>query len=219
MKKKFLFFALTAAVILLSVSATFEFAGILKEFAIKSRVQLLFLIGFAVYLIVHLLFYKPVFIHVMSHELTHVIWAAVFGGKTKKLEVSGRGGRVLISKSNFLISLAPYFFPLYTFVIALIYLIADNKYLPFLSFLLGASLAFHIALTLYSMRADQSDFFEDSNVVFSIFFVYLMNIVVVALIFSMLSGDISFLRFLKNTFFSVFIIMKTAVIKLNEIIR
>jgi len=219
MKKKILFVILTAAVILLALSATVEFSGMLRNFAIKSKVQLWFLVGFVAYLVVHFVFYKPVFIHVMSHELTHIFWAAVFGGKTRKLEVSSRGGRVMISKSNFFISLAPYFFPLYTFIIALIYFIAKEAYYSPIAFFLGASLSFHIALTLYSLRVNQSDFYEDSNVIFSVAFVYFMNVLVIALIFSMLSEDVSFIDFIKGTVKGTYRIFTGIFMKIDEILK
>ncbi|HNZ29724.1 MAG TPA: M50 family metallopeptidase, partial [Candidatus Goldiibacteriota bacterium] len=136
--------------------------------------------------------------HVMAHELTHIFWAFLFGGKAKKLEVSASGGRVLINRTNFVITLAPYFFPLYTFIFLAVYIIAKEQYLPYIAFLIGASLSFHIALTLYSMKSAQSDFHEDSNIFFSLSFVYLMNIIVIALIFSILSEKVAFLDFLKD---------------------
>ena len=219
MIKKTIFLILTILVILFCLSAAWEFLKILKNFSISSKIELLFIIGFVAYLIVHLVFYKPVFIHVMSHELTHMLWAAIFGGKTKKLEVSDRGGKVLINKSNFLISLAPYFFPLYTLVFVLIYLIADKKFLPVIAFFIGASLASHVALTLYSLKTSQSDFYEDSNIVFSLAFVFLMNIILVAAIFSMLSDEVRFLPFIKQPFLGSFEVFMKMLHKTNEILK
>ena len=52
-------------------------------------------------------------IYVVGHELTHVVWSWLFGGKVKKFRASSSGGEVVVTKSNFLVALAPYFFPLY----------------------------------------------------------------------------------------------------------
>ena len=216
MKNKIISVILTTIVIILAISASFEFVKMLKDFSISSRIELLFIIGFVLYLVIHLVLYKPVFMHVMSHELTHVLWAALFGGKAKKLEVSNQGGRVLISKTNFLISLAPYFFPLYTVILSLIYLIADEKFLPYIALFVGMSLAFHTALTLYSLKTNQSDFREDSNVVFSYAFVYFMNLIVFAMVFSMLSDKIRFVYFLKETFTGSYGIFIVIISKINE---
>jgi len=185
--------------VLLAISGLLELIKLLSNFSINSKIELMFVLGFVFYLAAHFLFYKPIFIHVMTHELTHLLWAYLFGGRAKKLEVSHNGGKVLISKSNFLISLAPYFFPLYTFFFIIIYLIARVEFLPYIAFFIGASLSFHIALTLYSLKTNQSDFTEDSNIFFSISFIFFMNVIIIAGILSLLSSKVNFLDFLLNT--------------------
>src|SRR5262245_42151195 len=72
-----------------------------------------FLGGAACWLVVFLLLPRPMLIYVFGHELTHALWTWVFGGRVKRFKASAKGGHVVISKSNFLIVLAPYFFPLY----------------------------------------------------------------------------------------------------------
>lgn len=63
-------------------------------------------------------------IYVFGHELTHALWAWVFGGKIFEMKVSSEGGVVRTDKSNFLIVLAPYFFPVYVLITLLLWLIA-----------------------------------------------------------------------------------------------
>jgi hypothetical protein len=75
------------------------------------------LAGAACWGVVFLLLPKPMWIYVFGHELTHVLWTWIFGGRVKKMKVSSAGGQVVISKSNFVIALAPYFFPLYTVLV------------------------------------------------------------------------------------------------------
>jgi hypothetical protein len=185
--------------VLLAISGFIQLVKLLSNFSINSKIELMFVLGFVLYFIVHFLFYKPVFIHVMTHELTHLFWAYLFGGRAKKMEIGHNGGKVLINKSNFLISLAPYFFPLYTFFFIIIYLIARVEFLPYIAFFIGASLSFHIALTLYSLKTDQSDFTEDSNIFFSIAFIFLMNVIIIAGVLSLLSSKVNFLKFLTDT--------------------
>lgn len=154
--------------------------------------------GAGVYIIMHLLLWKPVFIHVMGHELTHAFWAVVLGGKIKSLLVSQEGGQVTISKTNFFIALAPYFFPIYTFALVPIYLIAAKQFHPVLAFLLGFSLAFHIALTLHSLKDEQSDI-RQVGVVFSFPFIYLMNIIVLVIILAIIAPElIKGMQFIKD---------------------
>jgi hypothetical protein len=198
--KKIIFFFMTFVVIILSISATLQMPSMITAFSAGSNsgsfpIQISFLAGFIAYLLVHFLLYKPVFAHVMAHELTHMLWAALFGGKTQSLHVSKTGGKVLISKTNFMISLAPYFFPLYAMAATLIYYIAQAQYRVYVAFFVGAALSFHIALTLFSLTTTQSDLKQDSNIVFSLAFVYLMNIIIIAFILTVVSSQISFKDF------------------------
>ncbi len=83
--------------------------------------QLYFLLGFAGYFILELLFFKPIRTYIFGHELTHAFWSLIFGGKVKGLKVSKSGGSVLLTKTNLLVTLAPYFFPIYTFLVLALY--------------------------------------------------------------------------------------------------
>ena len=69
--------------------------------------------GAACWLVIFAILPKPMWIYVVGHELTHVVWSWLFGGKLKKFKATSQGGEVVITKSNFLVALAPYFFPLY----------------------------------------------------------------------------------------------------------
>jgi hypothetical protein len=197
--KKIIFFILTFILALLSISASIAIVQLVRNLSVTTREEISFLCGFIAYILVHFLLYKPVFAHVMAHELTHMFISALFGGKTKSLHVSREGGKVLVSKSNFLVSLAPYFFPLYAFAAALIYFIARDEYRVYVAFFVGAALSFHIALTLFSLTTKQSDLYEDSNIFFSLLFVFFMNIMVVALILSIVSQKVNYFQFLKDT--------------------
>ena len=73
--------------------------------------------GAACWIIVFLLLPKPMLIYVFGHEFTHALWTWLFGGEVKKMKVTAKGGHVLISKTNFLIVLAPYFFTLYALLV------------------------------------------------------------------------------------------------------
>ncbi len=81
------------------------------------------LAGAACWLVIFLLLPKPMWIYVFGHELTHALWAWLFGGRVKKMKVTSEGGHVVISKTNFLIVLAPYFFPLYAVMVVAVFAI------------------------------------------------------------------------------------------------
>ena len=66
---------------------------------------------------------QPVRAYVVAHELTHALVGLLFGARARNLRVSVRGGSVSLTKSNMLITLAPYFFPLYTVIVILLHLL------------------------------------------------------------------------------------------------
>ncbi len=163
------------------LAGSLELGARVSRLRLEHPVQLAFVAGGAVYLVIHLLLWKPIFMHVMGHELTHAFWAVLLGGKIRSFQVSQAGGQVTLSKSNFWVALAPYFFPFYTFLLLPIYLISLPEFRPVLAFLIGLTLVFHYALTLHSLREHQSDLHEQ-GVFFSLAFVYLMNVLCVVLV-------------------------------------
>ena len=72
-----------------------------------------FLGGAACWMVVFLMLPRPMLVYVFGHELTHALWTWVFGGRVKRFKATSKGGHVVVTKSNFLIVLAPYFFPVY----------------------------------------------------------------------------------------------------------
>ena len=104
----------------------------------------------------------PVRTYVLGHELTHALWGLLFGARPSDVRVDATGGSVRLTKSNLLITLAPYFFPFYTFVVVVVALItyAFLRPLPFLPlwmFLIGFTWAFHVLFTLETLSERQPD--------------------------------------------------------------
>jgi hypothetical protein len=159
-----------------------------------------FLAGGLSYLTIHVLFRKPIFTYVVGHELTHAFFALLFGGSIKSFHASDRGGRVTITKSNFIITLAPYFFPLYTFIAIVLYWIAHavdvhSSFTDFLIILSGATFAFHLMLTFIFLQTDQNDI-KEQGAVFSYPLIYLFNIAFAGFLMNVyLSENTDYLRF------------------------
>jgi len=194
--KKILAGVIGIVLIPVSVALTIVMVQILAAcWSFKVHAELLFLAGFGLYLIMHLVLYKPVFVHVMAHEFTHALFAVLMAGRVDSMQISSKGGRVTSSRTNFLITLAPYFIPFYTLIVVGLYFIVKEKYIPYTFFLMGFTLAFHLCLTVYSLRLQQTDL-KESGLLFSLSFVYLMNIVIIGLIFTLIIPE-----FAAKTFF------------------
>ncbi|MCX5679220.1 MAG: hypothetical protein NTZ95_00865 [Candidatus Omnitrophica bacterium] len=148
----------------------------------------LFIWGIVAYVVLHLLFYKPTFLYVLGHEAVHAGTSWIMGGKVKEFKVSKEGGAVTTDKTNVLVELSPYFVPIYAIVIAVIYFVVAASYningATFV-FLIGFTLAFHIISTIEVMKIRQPDIVK-SGYIFSIIFVYVLNIAVISFIFSLL---------------------------------
>jgi hypothetical protein len=135
--------------------------------------------GAACWLGIYLLLPKPMWIYVVGHELTHAVWTWALGGRVQKFKVSAKGGHVVVTKSNFLIALAPYFFPLYAVLVVVVFICGHlvwnwHGYLPWFHLLLGAAYAFHVTLTWHILKSSQTDI-TDQGYLFSAVVIFLGN--------------------------------------------
>jgi len=150
--------------------------------------------GAASWIVIYLLLPKPMWIYVLGHELTHAVWAWLFGGRVKKIKVTSSGGHVLITKTNFLIALAPYFFPLYAVLVVAVFAIGHliwnwRQFLAVFDLFLGAAYAFHITLTAHILKTRQSDITEQGYL-FSAVVIFLGNISVLLLGIPLLAAKV-----------------------------
>ncbi len=154
--------------------------------------------GAACWLTVFLLLPKPMLVYVFGHELTHALWTWACGGRVKKFKASAKGGHVVITKSNFLIALAPYFFPLYAVLVILVFVIGNliwrwEGYAPWFHFLLGAAYAFHVTLTWHILQMQQSDITEQ-GCLFSAAVIWIGNVLVLLIGIPLLTARVSVLN-------------------------
>jgi hypothetical protein len=153
--------------------------------------------GAACWVVIYLLLPKPMWVYVVGHELTHALWTWVMGGQVKKFKASADGGQVIVTKHNFVIALAPYFFPLYAVLVVLVFVVGDllwgwRPYVVWFHLLLGAAYAFHVTLTLYILRYRQSDITEQGYL-FSAVIIFLGNIAVLLLAIPLLAARVDVL--------------------------
>jgi len=138
--------------------------------------------GAACWLVIYLLLPKPMWVYVLGHELTHALWTWLLGGRVKKFKASAKGGHVVITKNNFIIALAPYFFPIYAALVVAIFLAGNlvwnwHPYQVWFHLLLGAAYAFHITLTWHILKSSQTDI-SQQGYLFSAAVIFLGNVTV-----------------------------------------
>ncbi len=153
--------------------------------------------GAGCWLAIYLLLPKPMWVYVFGHELTHALWTWACGGQVKKFKASSKGGHVVITKTNFLIALAPYFFPLYAVMVIAVFVAGHliwgwSRYLPWFHFLLGAAYSFHVTLTWHILKTRQSDI-TDQGYLFSGVVIWIGNILVLLVGIPLLTSKVGVL--------------------------
>jgi|SRR5271169_735807 len=157
--------------------------------------------GAACWGVIFLVLPKPMWLYVVGHEFTHVLWSWMFGGRVKKFKASARGGHVIVTRSNFLVALAPYFFPLYAAVVVAAFLAGHiiwnwAPYLVWFHLLLGAAYAFHLSLTWHILKTEQSDITEQGYL-FSAVVIFLGNIAILLVALPLLTSRVGVLTSLR----------------------
>ncbi len=156
-----------------------------------------FLAGAACWIVIFLLLPKPMWLYVFGHELTHALWTWLFGGQVKKMKVTAKGGHVIISKTNFIIALAPYFFPLYVVLIVGVFALGNfiwnwHGYLVWFHLCVGAAYAFHVTLTGQVLQTRQTDI-TGQGYLFSAVIIFLGNVSVLLFGVPLLTAKVSLL--------------------------
>lgn len=141
--------------------------------------------GFSVSVLGFFILPRPFRIYVLAHELTHAVWGMLMGAKVGRMKVGRAGGHVELSKSNFIIALAPYFFPFYTGLVIAIWYVTGffidlSAYELWWLATVGITWGFHVTFTVYMLSQHQPDVQENGRL-FSYVIIYLANLFVVAL--------------------------------------
>ena len=155
---------------------------VLRASGNADRFWVALLAGAACWLVIYLRLPKPMWVYVFGHELTHALSTWLMGGKVKKFRASARGGHVVVTKSNFVVSLAPYFCPLYAILVVVVFAAGHliwnwRPYAVWFHLLLGAAYAFHVTLTAHILKQGQSDLAEHGYL-FSAVIIFLGNMAV-----------------------------------------
>ncbi|MDE3099524.1 MAG: M50 family metallopeptidase [Verrucomicrobiota bacterium] len=189
-----------AAVLLLPVCAGASLAlwQVLRDSGGADTTWIPFLGGGACWCVIFALLPKPMWIYVFGHELTHALWTWLFGGKVRSIKVTSNGGHVTVTKTNFLITLAPYFFPLYAVLVVAVFAAGHwiwnwPDYLVYFHLLIGAAYAFHLTLTFHILQTRQTDV-TSQGWLFSAVIIFLGNAAVLLLGVPLLTGRVELAR-------------------------
>lgn len=162
------------------IGVTWALVDLLSKVGHSSPFWIPTVAGAGAYLVVFLSLPKPMWIYVVGHEFTHALSVWLCGGRVKKMKINAKGGYVTVTKTNSLITLSPYFFPIYAVLWALIFFAGDallgwRHLRPWFHFGLGTTYAFHVTLTAYILRIRQPDL-DREGWIFSAMVIWLGNV-------------------------------------------
>ncbi len=140
-------------------------------------------------------------LYVAGHELTHAFFALVCRGQVSEVRISTQGGHILTDRTNFLISLSPYFFPFYTALLMLawgavewLWFDFQPEHLIYLNFFIGLTWMFHISFTVFMMRREQSDITQNGKL-FSYTVTFLVNLAIISVMLVAISQSATLRQF------------------------
>jgi hypothetical protein len=145
---------------------------------------------------------RPVFLYlyVLGHELTHILFIWVFRGRVSDWGVSLDGGYVTTDKSNIVIALSPYFIPLWAALGVVVHALLGLAFqLPPVSDKIlfgwvGFFWAFHLLWTLWMIPRDQPDLKENGRFL-SLVIIYLANQLLLAALLCAVAKPFGFAEF------------------------
>lgn len=154
------------------------------------------LMGFFLPFIVTVIFFLVMpglsgsFLTITEHELTHMFFAVLTLHKPKALDINqDEGGSFSFEgEGNWLIALAPYFFPTFTFFLMIGMSIYQSIYqtLPdFYLILFGIFIGYHFIVTIFEIHPQQTDFLV-AGPIFTICFLPGINLIIYGMLFAYL---------------------------------
>lgn len=198
---KWIKFILGILLLPVCAGAVIALARVLTEAGRADTFWVALLAGAACWAVVFLILPKPMWIYVLGHELTHALWAWLFGGEVKRMKVTSQGGHVIVTRTNFLIALAPYFFPLYAALVVAVFAVGHliwnwQPYVALFHLLLGFTYAFHITLTFCVLQTRQTDITEHGYL-FSATVIFIGNIALLVVGLPVLTAQVDVGRALR----------------------
>lgn len=131
------------------------------------------------------------FLAIMEHELTHMLFALLTFHPPVSLDVNqNKGGYFAFKgKGNWLIAIAPYFFPTFGFVVMLAsiaYIVMGEKIPDMYWSVLGVMVGYHLASSILEIHPKQTDF-KVAGYLFTLLFLPGANLIVYGILLSFAS--------------------------------
>ena len=132
------------------------------------------------------------FLSTFEHELTHAIFAWATLHWVTGLQATWRNGGEITyrGRGNWLITIAPYFFPTFTLIPFFLLATGQAQYHPWFTGLLGVTTSYHITSTSVELHWEQTDLHE-VGFPFAFCLLPTLNLAVYALILSYVTGGLS----------------------------
>jgi len=124
-----------------------------------------FLYGAGGYAVVWMILLRPrsmregTFWSTLEHEATHIIFALLTFNRVRELNAtSGQGGHMrFVGGGNWLVGIAPYFFPTLSVPVILVMLLLEGGGVDIANAVLGVTVAYHITSTYKETHRRQTD--------------------------------------------------------------
>ena len=139
--------------------------------------------GFSIYLVTWFFYFRRPsagsFFSTFEHELTHAIFAWATFKKVTGLTATWREGGVCYFEGgkNWLIFIAPYFFPTLMLVPIVLSFVVKREYFEAVEIMLGAVMAYHMTSTYLETHSNQTDL-QETSFLFAFLFLPTANIMV-----------------------------------------
>ncbi len=128
------------------------------------------------------------FFATLEHELTHLLFGLVFFKAPHQMLVTrDEGGWVRLYGHNFLIALAPYFFPTPAYFLILVGMFVQSRHTQAFMFLFGFLVAFHLVSTIRETHLQQPDL-RTAGMPFAIPFLVVADGLIFASFLSFIAG-------------------------------
>ena len=144
---------------------------------------------------------------IFAHEFTHMLAAVLTGHKPKNMSIiPDKGGSfTYLGKGNWLITIAPYFFPTFPFLWMLggVWFECRGQSFPIWYIMtFGALVGYHIVSNFYQIHSEQTDF-KKAGFLFSALFIPGANILLIGYLWSfVLKGWAGLFDWQKIAFYS-----------------